>query len=100
MKMLPRTTLVLCVVSLGMGGTVYAGSAAIKLTPNKLGNVRVVVPASGGSQVVCVNPSTLAESIPCCKSDPQGCICSSDDCEDCKDVARNSIASAPVMKTP
>jgi hypothetical protein len=54
----------------------------------------------GGSTVVCVNPSTLNESIPCCKSDDQGCICSSDDCEDCKDVTRLSIKNAPVVQTP
>ena len=30
----------------------------------------------------------LSESVPCCKSDDQGCICSSDDCDDCKGVGR------------
>jgi hypothetical protein len=83
-----------------MGSMANAGSSAIKLTPNKLGNVRLVVPAKGGPKVICVKPSVLGESIPCCKSDDQGCICSSDDCEDCKDVTRESIGAAPVMKTP
>jgi hypothetical protein len=91
---------VVCIVSLGLGGTGYAGSAALKVTPNKLGNVRLVVPGPNGPTVVCVQPSTLAESIPCCKHDDQGCICSSDDCDDCKDVTRQSIQSAPVMRRP
>ena len=28
------------------------------------------------------------QSIPCCKRDSQGCICSSDDCDDCADITR------------
>lgn len=81
-------------------GPAYSGSASIKLVPNKLGNVRLVVPGPGGGRVVCIKPSVLGESIPCCKSDAQGCICSSDDCEDCKDVTRDTINSAAQMKTP
>ena len=100
MKRLLTITWVVCLVCVGLGGTGYAGSAAIKPVPNKVGNVRLVVPTPSGSTVVCVNPSTLAESIPCCKHDDQGCICSSDDCDDCKDVTRQSIKTAPVVQTP
>jgi hypothetical protein len=31
------------------------------------------------------------ESIPCCVSDDKGCICSSDDCSDCKGITRDVV---------
>ena len=72
-----------------------ASKAVIKLKAAGRQPIRLDI----NNTVVCVrsaNMNKLSESIPCCKSDSNGCICSSEDCDDCKGVTRESIATVEV----
>ena len=69
-----------------------AGTSSLSYSTDDLSGQAIKVGVGTAKTLVVVRSSTyssvLGESYPCCDSDSTGCICSSEDCNDCKDVNR------------
>lgn len=70
-----------------------------KAATKKIPKGKTLVIKKGKSKLVKAKVSAkgkpvLSESVPCCQSDDQGCICSADDCDDCKGITRDDEEAA------